>query len=344
MIADGGIKYSGDLAKAMAAGADCAMVGSLLAGTDETPGEVFLYQGRSYKTYRGMGSVGAMARGSADRYFQQEIKDTLKLVPEGVEGQVPYKGPVANVLHQLVGGLRAAMGYVGAKNLAEFHEKAEFMRISGAGLRESHVHDVTDHAREPELSEPGVNAWRRRASPIRLRMSARPPISIARGTAAAHIPYDNGPLLGTLAAAVQARRILELGTALGYTALSFAYGAPNSTVDTIERDPGPCGARPREYRGGRRSIIASPCTKAISRRCCRRSIPATISLSLTATRRYRRCIPPCASCCAPAARLITANLNHGGTADAVSKALFDGKSWRSALIDEDGETAISVKL
>jgi IMP dehydrogenase len=143
VIADGGIKYSGDLAKALAAGADCAMVGSLLAGTDETPGEVFLYQGRSYKTYRGMGSVGAMARGSADRYFQQEIKDTLKLVPEGVEGQVPYKGPVANVVHQLAGGLRAAMGYVGAKDLAEFHQKAEFLRISGAGLRESHVHDVT---------------------------------------------------------------------------------------------------------------------------------------------------------------------------------------------------------
>src|SRR5579862_6015552 len=143
VIADGGIKYSGDLAKALAAGADCAMVGSLLAGTDETPGEVFLYQGRSYKTYRGMGSVGAMARGSADRYFQQEIKDTLKLVPEGIEGQVPYKGPVANVLHQLIGGLRAAMGYVGAKDLAEFHDKAEFVRISGAGLRESHVHDVT---------------------------------------------------------------------------------------------------------------------------------------------------------------------------------------------------------
>jgi IMP dehydrogenase len=143
VIADGGIKYSGDLAKAMAAGADCAMVGSLLAGTDETPGEAFLYQGRSYKTYRGMGSVGAMARGSADRYFQQEIKDTLKLVPEGVEGQVAYKGPVANVLHQLVGGLRAAMGYVGARNLAELHDKAQFVRISGAGLRESHVHDVT---------------------------------------------------------------------------------------------------------------------------------------------------------------------------------------------------------
>jgi len=143
VIADGGVKYSGDLAKALAAGADCAMVGSLLAGTDETPGEVFLFQGRSYKSYRGMGSVGAMARGSADRYFQQDIKDHLKLVPEGIEGQVPYKGPVANVLHQLTGGLRAAMGYVGARTLPELHEKAEFVRISGAGLRESHVHDVT---------------------------------------------------------------------------------------------------------------------------------------------------------------------------------------------------------
>jgi IMP dehydrogenase len=143
VIADGGIKYSGDLAKALAAGADCAMVGSLLAGTDETPGEVFLYQGRSYKSYRGMGSVAAMARGSADRYFQQDIKDALKLVPEGVEGQVGYKGPVANVLHQLSGGLRAAMGYAGAKDIDDFHAKAQFVRISGAGLRESHVHDVT---------------------------------------------------------------------------------------------------------------------------------------------------------------------------------------------------------
>jgi IMP dehydrogenase len=143
VIADGGIKFSGDLAKAIGAGASCGMIGSLLAGTDETPGEVFLYQGRSYKSYRGMGSVGAMARGSADRYFQQEIKDSLKLVPEGVEGQVPYKGPAANVLHQLVGGLRAAMGYVGAKTIKDFHAKAQFVRISGAGIRESHVHDVT---------------------------------------------------------------------------------------------------------------------------------------------------------------------------------------------------------
>ncbi|MDQ0347840.1 IMP dehydrogenase [Ancylobacter vacuolatus] len=143
VIADGGIKFSGDLAKALAAGADCAMIGSLLAGTDESPGEVYLYQGRSYKSYRGMGSVGAMARGSADRYFQAEVKDTLKLVPEGIEGQVAYKGPVGGVLHQLAGGLRAAMGYVGGATLQDFREKAKFVRISGASLRESHVHDVT---------------------------------------------------------------------------------------------------------------------------------------------------------------------------------------------------------
>ena len=143
VIADGGIKFSGDLSKALAAGASCAMVGSLLAGTDETPGEVFLYQGRSYKSYRGMGSVGAMARGSADRYFQAEVRDTLKLVPEGIEGQVAYKGPVSAVLHQLTGGLRASMGYVGAATLPEFQEKAQFIRITSAGLRESHVHDVT---------------------------------------------------------------------------------------------------------------------------------------------------------------------------------------------------------
>jgi IMP dehydrogenase len=142
VIADGGIKYSGDLAKAVAAGADSVMVGSLLAGTDESPGEVFLYQGRSFKAYRGMGSVGAMARGSADRYFQQDIKDSLKLVPEGIEGQVPYKGPVGAVLHQLAGGLRAAMGYVGGHTIPEFQSRAQFVRISSAGLRESHVHDV----------------------------------------------------------------------------------------------------------------------------------------------------------------------------------------------------------
>ena len=143
VIADGGVKYSGDLAKAIAAGADCVMIGSLLAGTEESPGDVFLFQGRSFKAYRGMGSVGAMARGSADRYFQQDIKDSLKLVPEGVEGQVPFKGPVAGVLHQLAGGLRAAMGYVGAATIPEFQRRAAFVRITGAGLRESHVHDVS---------------------------------------------------------------------------------------------------------------------------------------------------------------------------------------------------------
>ncbi|WP_209085221.1 IMP dehydrogenase [Agrobacterium tumefaciens] len=143
VIADGGIKFSGDLAKAIAAGASAVMIGSLLAGTDESPGEVFLYQGRSFKAYRGMGSVGAMARGSADRYFQAEVRDTLKLVPEGIEGQVPYKGPVSGVLHQLAGGLKAAMGYVGGSNIKEFQERATFVRISSAGLRESHAHDVT---------------------------------------------------------------------------------------------------------------------------------------------------------------------------------------------------------
>ena len=142
VIADGGIKYSGDLAKAMAAGASVAMLGSLLAGTDEAPGEVFLYQGRAYKSYRGMGSLGAMARGSADRYFQKEVTDSMKLVPEGIEGRVPFKGPIAPILHQLIGGLRAAMGYTGGANLKEFHENARFVKISSAGLRESHVHDV----------------------------------------------------------------------------------------------------------------------------------------------------------------------------------------------------------
>ncbi|MBP0615601.1 IMP dehydrogenase [Jiella mangrovi] len=143
IIADGGIKFSGDIAKALAAGASAAMVGSLLAGTDESPGEIYLHQGRSYKSYRGMGSVGAMARGSADRYFQAEVRDTLKLVPEGIEGQVAYKGQVATVLHQLAGGLKAAMGYVGAADLEQLRQRAKFIRISNAGLRESHPHDVT---------------------------------------------------------------------------------------------------------------------------------------------------------------------------------------------------------
>ncbi len=142
VIGDGGIKFSGDLAKAIAAGADCAMLGSLFAGTDEAPGEVFLYQGRTYKSYRGMGSVGAMARGSADRYFQEEVSSTLKLVPEGVEGRVPHKGPVGNIIHQLIGGLRAAMGYTGNRTIAEMQKNCRFVQITSAGLRESHVHDI----------------------------------------------------------------------------------------------------------------------------------------------------------------------------------------------------------
>ena len=142
VIADGGIKFSGDLAKAIAAGASACMIGSLLAGTDEAPGEVFLYQGRSYKSYRGMGSLGAMGRGSADRYFQQEVGDKLKLVPEGIEGRVAYKGPVGTILHQLVGGLRAAMGYTGNATLEQMRTNCRFLRITSAGLRESHVHDV----------------------------------------------------------------------------------------------------------------------------------------------------------------------------------------------------------
>jgi IMP dehydrogenase len=142
IIADGGIRFSGDLAKAIAVGASTAMMGSMFAGTDESPGEVFLYQGRSYKSYRGMGSLGAMARGSADRYFQKEVEDTMKLVPEGIEGQTPYKGPIHPVIHQLVGGLRAAMGYLGAATIPEFQTRARFVRITSAGVRESHVHDV----------------------------------------------------------------------------------------------------------------------------------------------------------------------------------------------------------
>ena len=152
VIADGGVKTSGDIAKAIAGGASAVMVGSLLAGTQEAPGDVFLYQGRSYKSYRGMGSVGAMSGGSADRYFQEDIKDALKLVPEGVEGQVPYKGPVMNVLHQLVGGLRAAMGYTGSKTIDDLRTKSEFVRITGAGFRESHVHDVSITRESPNYS------------------------------------------------------------------------------------------------------------------------------------------------------------------------------------------------
>ena len=155
VIADGGIKYSGDMAKALAAGAECAMVGSLLAGAEETPGEVFLYQGRSYKSYRGMGSVSAMARGSADRYFQKEVSDKMKLVPEGIEGRIAFKGPVGPILHQLLGGIKAAMGYTGSKTIKELHKNAKFIKITNAGLRESHVHDVHIAREAPNYSMPG---------------------------------------------------------------------------------------------------------------------------------------------------------------------------------------------
>lgn len=155
IIADGGVKYSGDVAKALAAGAETVMIGSLMAGTEEAPGEVFLYQGRSYKSYRGMGSVGAMARGSADRYFQKEVTDQMKLVPEGVEGRVPYKGPVAPIIHQLVGGVRAAMGYTGSRTLADFRKNAVFIKITNAGLKESHVHDVMITREAPNYPSPG---------------------------------------------------------------------------------------------------------------------------------------------------------------------------------------------
>ena len=155
VVADGGIKFSGDLPKAIAAGAHCAMIGSLFAGTDEAPGEVTLYQGRSYKSYRGMGSLGAMARGSADRYFQQEVEETLKYVPEGVEGRVPYKGPIGNVIHQLVGGLKAAMGYTGCATIPHLQEDATFLKITNAGLRESHVHDITVTHEAPNYRSSG---------------------------------------------------------------------------------------------------------------------------------------------------------------------------------------------
>jgi len=155
VIADGGIKYSGDVAKAIAAGADCVMIGSLLAGTEESPGEVFLYQGRSYKSYRGMGSIGAMSRGSADRYFQQDVGDNLKLVPEGIEGRVPFKGPVSSVIHQLCGGLRAGMGYTGNGTIADMQTRCTFRRITSAGLRESHVHDVAITKEAPNYRNEG---------------------------------------------------------------------------------------------------------------------------------------------------------------------------------------------
>jgi IMP dehydrogenase len=153
-IADGGVRLSGDLAKAIAAGADCVMIGSLLAGTEESPGEVFLYQGRSYKSYRGMGSLGAMAQGSADRYFQQEVNDSLKLVPEGIEGRVPHKGPAGAVLHQLVGGLRASMGYTGNGTIGDMQRNCTFRRATSAGFREGHVHDVSIMREAPNYRPP----------------------------------------------------------------------------------------------------------------------------------------------------------------------------------------------
>jgi IMP dehydrogenase len=153
IIADGGIKFSGDMAKALAAGAEACMVGSLLAGAEETPGETFLFQGRTYKAYRGMGSVAAMARGSADRYFQKEVTDAMKLVPEGIEGRVGYKGPSAPILHQLLGGVRASMGYTGSRTISEFHENALFVKITNAGLTESHVPDVAIAREAPNYSQ-----------------------------------------------------------------------------------------------------------------------------------------------------------------------------------------------
>ena len=179
MIGDGGIRASGDLAKAIAAGADCAMIGSLFAGTDESPGEVYLYQGRSYKAYRGMGSLGAMARGSADRYFQEEIRDTLKLVPEGIEGQVPYRGPVAQIIHQLVGGLRAAMGYTGNASIAAMQRGCTFVRVTQAGVSEGHVHDVDDHPRGAQLPP---RALRRAADLTASRWRARRAHAISIGS------------------------------------------------------------------------------------------------------------------------------------------------------------------
>ncbi|MCH8348295.1 MAG: IMP dehydrogenase, partial [Proteobacteria bacterium] len=154
IIADGGLKTSGDIAKAIGGGARAVMMGSILAGTEEAPGEVFIYQGRSYKSYRGMGSVGAMSQGSADRYFQEDIRDAMKLVPEGVEGRVPFKGHVANILHQMEGGLRAAMGYTGSATIEDLSKKSEFIRISSASLRESHVHGVAITRESPNYPLP----------------------------------------------------------------------------------------------------------------------------------------------------------------------------------------------
>jgi IMP dehydrogenase len=162
IIADGGIKFSGDITKALAAGADSVMMGSLFAGTDESPGEMVLYQGRSYKMYRGMGSVEAMKNGSKDRYGQEDIELEMKLVPEGIEGRVPYKGPISSSIYQLLGGLRAGMGYLGCRSLKELKEKSRFTRITPAGLREGHVHDVIITKEAPNYSLGEVNPWKER--------------------------------------------------------------------------------------------------------------------------------------------------------------------------------------
>ena len=302
VIADGGIKYSGDLAKALAAGGDCAMVGSLLAGTDETPGEVFLYQGRSYKTYRGMGSVGAMARGSADRYFQQEIKDTLKLVPEGIEGQVPYKGPVANVLHQLAGGLRAAMGYVGAKD----HRRVPRQGGVRAHLRRRLAREPRSrrhhHAREPELSEPGAKP--RDAGP------AADPFAKIRTATNAHrakhgcgaYPYDNGPLLAALGRRRQcaAHRRTGHGARLHRAVLCLRRAGRDRRHDRARSRS--CAARARQYRRRR----DGPPHHRARGRFRQRVADARSRLRRRLLRRRhagdRRCTRRCAACCAPAAR------------------------------------------
>ena len=266
VIADGGIKYSGDLAKALAAGADCAMVGSLLAGTDETPGEVFLYQGRSYKTYRGMGSVGAMARGSADRYFQQEIKDTLKLVPEGVEGQVPYKGPVANVLHQLVGGLRAAMGYVGAKRPRRIPRQGRVRARSPAPACAKATCMTSPSRARARIIRAGTE---RRADDsggarsVRER-SATPPMRIARSTAAAPILTTTGRCSAALAGSGQCAA--DSGTRDGarlHRAVVRVRRARRDRRHDRAR-PGSRAACARQHCGRRRSTTASPCTRANS--------------------------------------------------------------------------------
>ena len=345
VIADGGIKYSGDLAKALAAGADCAMVGSLLAGTDETPGEVFLYQGRSYKTYRGMGSVGAMARGSADRYFQQEIKDTLKLVPEGIEGQVPYKGPVANVLHQLAGGLRAAMGYVGAQESRRVSRQGASSCASPAPACARATSTTSPSRARARIIRAGARvAVDDGARPIRSRKSATATDAHRAQHGCGAYPYDNGPLLAALAAAAQCaphpgtRHGARLHRAVVcVTARRTRPSTPSSAI------PSTCSLRATTSRPPR-WIIASPCTRAISPRVLPTLDPGYDVAFFDGHTPLPALHKALRGLLRTGGTLITANLNHGGTADAVRKALFDGKSWRSALVDDDGETAISVKL